>query len=386
MFYDKQADLIQKEYKQLLRIIGSLSMLSSDSNIPYLYYRMAENIFCKAFKATNLSRNDISIDASKDIYGIGLKTFLYKNGCCIEKIAEFNKQRKLFSADEYNNPLNLIKTVADLRNERIRTTVNITGVDINNLLYHCVVRNEKKFSLYETKMDLIDIPRIQDIQKKTDNTIYFNDKKNEYCFNISKSTLFKKFYVESLDDFDVPIFDDPYEILYNLLNDKLPIIQSNIEILNQTNVIERVILPLYSTKERIKQVPDRSGLNQWNAKGRVRDINEIYIPIPAWIHRNFPQFFPNRDVPFQLILPNRTELSAKICQDGGKALMTNPNKDLGKWLLRQVLHLKEGELLTYSLLEKKGIDSIEISKNTDGSYNINFKQLGCFEEFESNNK
>lgn len=387
MFYEIQTDLFQQEYKQLLRIIGSLSMLSSDSNVPYLYYRMAENIFCKAFRATNLARSDISIDASKDVYGIGLKTFLYKNGCCIEKIAEFNKQRKLFSTDENKDTINLIKKIADLRNERIKTTVDITGVDINKLLYHCVVRNENQFSLYETGMDLIDIHQIQDIHKNTENTIYFNDNKNEYCFNISKSTLFKKFYVESLDNFDVPIFDDPYEILYNLLNNKLPAIKS-MDIHPQTNIVGKVILPLYSTRGKIKQVPDRSGLNQWNARGRIRDVNEVYIPIPAWIHRVFPKFFPNRDVPFRLILPNsyKTELSAKVCQDGGKALMTNPNKDLGKWLLRQVLHLKEEELLTYDLLEKKGIDSIEISKNIDESYNINFKQLGCYEEFMTDNK
>ena len=62
--------------------------------------------------------------------------------------------------------------------------------------------------------------------------------------------------------------------------------------------------------------------------------------------------------------------------------MSNPNKDLGKWLLRQVLKLKEEELLTYEILEKKGIDSIEISKNIDNSYNINFKTLGSYEEFK----
>ena len=130
MFYDKQDVFLQNDYKELLTIIGSLSRLSSDSNIPYLYYRMAENIFCKAFNANNLARSDISIDAAKGNYGIGLKTFLYKNGCCVEKIAEFNKQRKLFSNNENKDTRNLIETIADLRNERIKTTINITGVDI----------------------------------------------------------------------------------------------------------------------------------------------------------------------------------------------------------------------------------------------------------------
>lgn len=58
MFYDIQELRFQKEYQQLLRVIGSLSKLSTDGDIPYLYYRMAENIFCKAFQAMNLARSD----------------------------------------------------------------------------------------------------------------------------------------------------------------------------------------------------------------------------------------------------------------------------------------------------------------------------------------
>lgn len=388
MFYDSQKLSLQNEYKQLLRIVGSLSRLSSDSDIPYLYYRMAENIFCKAFGATNLARSDISIDASKGKYGIGLKTFLYKNGSCVEKIAEFNKQRSLFATNEQKDIKQLITTVSDLRNQRITTTVDITGVELNKLLYHCVVRTDKKFIIYETGMDLIDIPNINGIRKSTDNTVYFNDRQNEYCFNISKSTLFKKFSIDALADFDVPIYEDPYAILYDLLNDKIPTGQITETLVPTVNIIGRIILPLYSVSNGQKNVPEKSGLNQWNAQGRTRDPNEIYIPVPAWIHRFYPDFFPSRDVPFNLILPdsNKTILSAKICQDNGKALMSNPNKALGQWLLRQVLRLNEGELLTYDMLVQKGIDSIEISKNSDGSYNINFKQLGTYEDFITDNK
>ena len=382
MFYDIQELRFQKEYQQLLRVIGSLSKLSTDGDIPYLYYRMAENIFCKAFQAMNLARSDISIDASKGQYGIGLKTFLYKNGCCIEKIAEFNKQRTLFSSAENTNIKDMINTVAYLRNERITTTVDITGVAISKLLYHCVVRQKENFILYETPMELIDINKISHIKKTTNNTVYFDDEKNEYCFNISKSTLFKKFYVKKLAEFEVPIFDDPYDVLYNLLSQQV----AQNTLVEKNQVVENVILPLYSTKYGIKAVPQKSGLNQWNAEGRERDPDEVYIPIPAWIHRLFPNFFPSRDTPFVLKLPDASTLLAKVCQDGGKALMTNPNKDLGKWLLRKVLKLKEGELLTYDLLEKKGIDSIEISKNKDNTYNINFKRLGAYEEFKSNSE
>lgn len=388
MFYDIQTPLLQRDYKQLLRIIGSLSRLSSDSDVPYLYYRMAENIFCKAFGATNLARSDISIDASKGEYGIGLKTFLYKNGCCIEKIAEFNRQRNLFANAELTDVHTLITTIAELRNQRITTTVDITGVALEKLLYHCVVRTDKRFIIYETGMDLIDIPNINGIHKSTNNTVYFNDRHNEYCFNISKSTLFKKFQVDPLTDFDVPIYEDPYLVLQDLLQEDLPLEQAVETLAPTPNITEHVVLPLYSNRGGIKKVPERSGLNQWNAQGRERDPDEVYIPIPAWIHKSFPHFFPNRDIPFNLVLPDsdKTILSAKVCQEGNKALMSNPNKDLGKWLLRKVLRLAEGELLTYDILIQKGIDSIEISKNSDNSYNINFKKLGTYEDFENENK
>src|SRR5450830_1205555 len=98
----------------------------------------------------------------------------------------------------------------------------------------------------------------------------------------------------------------------------------------------------------------KSSLNQWNASGRPRNNNEIYIRIPKLIHEKFSKFFPSRYKEFKLILPNKKELSAKICQDNGKALMSNPNSALGQWLLRDVLNLKMGELLTYEKLEDIG--------------------------------
>jgi hypothetical protein len=42
------------------------------------------------------------------------------------------------------------------------------------------------------------------------------------------------------------------------------------------------------------KVFERSGLNQWNARGRKRNESEVYIPIPKLIHDKFPNFFPGR--------------------------------------------------------------------------------------------
>lgn len=65
-----------------------------------------------------------------------------------------------------------------------------------------------------------------------------------------------------------------------------------------------VILPLYGIRNNEKYVFERSGLNQWNARGRKRDMGEIYIPIPVELHRKYPNFFPSRDVIFNLQIPS----------------------------------------------------------------------------------
>lgn len=211
MFIEKQPKELIERYSSLLKIIGSLTRLSSEEKeIPYLYYRMAENIFCKAFLADNLSRSDVSIDAQKNDIGFGIKTFLHRNGKCYEKVAEFNKQRNLFSSFKNKE---LITEVSKLRNKRIATTVAIHDVEINNLIYHCITRSKGHFHIYETPIKLINTDKIKlTSNNKSDNVITFEDGFNEYSFNISKSTLFKRFNVKSLLDIESHILDDPFNM------------------------------------------------------------------------------------------------------------------------------------------------------------------------------
>lgn len=126
-------------------------------------------------------------------------------------------------------------------------------------------------------------------------------------------------------------------------------------------------------------------MNQWNAGGRKRDLSEVYIPVPKAVHKIHPGFFPSRDKPFNLHLPSGQVLKSKICQAGDKALMSYSNKELGEWILRKVLRLKEGELLTDVKLQAIGIDSVRIDKIDDGEYEINFSKLGSFEKFKELN-
>ena len=62
--------------------------------------------------------------------------------------------------------------------------------------------------------------------------------------------------------------------------------------------------------------------------------------------------------------------------------MSHPNKLLGKWLLRDVLNLKEKQLVTRALLDKLNIDSVSVEKVSNEYYKIDFASCGKFEEFK----
>ena len=374
MFFLEQSRIQKDKYKTLLKIIGALSRLSSNEvEIPYLYYRMAENTFCRAFGAKNLSRSDISIDASKDDIGIGIKTFLHKNGQPSEKIAEFNKERTIW-ANSNTNELKIQK-ISQLRNERVKSTATISGISENKMVYHCIARTKSKFLIFETPIKLINTEKIN-ITNVSNNVITFEDGMHKYSFNLSKSTLFKKFEVDPVCEINIRISEDPFELLEQYF--KTPFSAIDISV---NPIVSTICLPLYSERKGIN-VPEKSGLNQWNASGRCRDYNEIYIPIPSLVRDKYPCFFPKRDATFILNLPDGQFLHVKVCQDGDKALMSNPNSALGEWLLRDVLGLKYGELLTYERLQIIGIDTVEINKFKDNTYEINFKKLGAYELFK----
>lgn len=109
MFYEKQPEKQREDYKQMLSLVGSLSNLFSASDEPMLNYRAHENIFCKYFKALNLSREDCSADASKGSVGVGLKTWVGRDD---QKVAEFGRLRPNY---ENLHGMELIQKIADSR-------------------------------------------------------------------------------------------------------------------------------------------------------------------------------------------------------------------------------------------------------------------------------
>ncbi len=373
MFYKIEKKELQIKYIEYLKLTGSLSRLFSDSLAPYLYYRAAENIFCLAFGAENLSRSDISIDSKKGNIGFGLKTFLHGNGRTFQKVAEFNAIR-----DEYAKKLDheIVDFISQARNKRLDICLDGYGVD--NLVYHCLTRSDNLISIYEFSMDKIQIDKIKNIVRNK-NTIQFDDGINEYSFNLSKSTLYKRFNCrDSLENIKVDILENPFEVLANLN-------KSQTSILKEVSSYPFIYLPLYAPSSKDLEPALSSGINQWNANGRDRDENELYIPIPTWIHKKFIGFFPNNnDDKFELELPDGQILNAKMCQTGQKGLMSNPNKALGKWVLRDVLKVPIGTLVDRKYLDIIGIDSVIVFKISNNKYKIDFASTGKFEEFKKN--
>ena len=379
-FFLNQSEDDRRLYIDLLETTASLSNLFAESTNPFLYYRAMENIFCKAFKADNLSRSDFSADAGKEGLGIALKTFLQNNGKTFQKVAEFNKESYLI---RNLKGLDLVKKVSQMRNERIKSTMRICN--LSDMIYHLITRSNKYMAIYEEYMDFVDIDKIE-LKSVSNSTIHFTDKIHDYSFSLSKSTLLKKFDTsenKKIIGFNVEILEDPYNFLLSLKQNET-IKNSSVNFVD-TDIIDYVVLPLYSTKT--KRVEKKSGLNQWNADGRTRNKDEVYVSIPSWIHKDKQNFFiyntdDNKTAPFDVKLPNGNILSMKVAQQGGKALMSNPNAALGKWILRDVLNLPYGYLVTKEQLDTIDIDSLKLSKMKDGTYCLNFLKSGSFEDFE----
>lgn len=372
MFLEIQTSKKIEEYKQKLELIGSLSRLFSESTIPFIQYRIAENLFCNVFEADNQSRSDLSVDATLSNLGFGIKTFVSKSKTKTEKIAEFDAQgvelRKF-----HDRPEELALKLANSRNDRLTVTINNYRLD--QMIYHLVVRQENLIVLLEQKMDFISCEKIRMISSK-DNGLRFEDGIHEYSFNFSKSTLNQKFEIKDiLQSIPVVTLDNPFDALMTLFK-----AQASVSAGPEHNN-DFVLLPLYSVKKGIKFVPEKSGLNQWNADGRVRNSREVYIPVPREVHQLKPNFFPTRLTDFRLLLPNGNSLAAKICQEGDKALMSNPNKALGAWLLDEVLNQPKNQLITYKQLAELDIDSVLITRIGDREYSIDFQKVGKYEKF-----
>ena len=392
-------------YRHLVQKVGSLSFLFSDNNAPLIDSRIAEKLFERASNGRSIARTDEAFDViagSKFDIGVGVKTFIFK-GSAFEKVQEFTK---MASRGELNlGSQELAEAVVRARTNKIETGKRENSLRNDGHVYHCLVRTKGSAFIHEEPYNSIEWNKVVPLDAKgnqVDNFIEdtkgvrFTDGISVYNFSKAKNVLLKRFEVTLPDkaeiipieiDFNVwETFTEGFAVELSHRRDKL-LVEPDELVAGE----DFVVLPLYSP--RTKKVEKASGINQWNAGGRDRNFGEAYIPIPAEVHKLAPGFFPKRDEVFSLYLPNSKDaVNAKVCSDGSKALMTNPNDLLCRWLYRVIDknfsdaafdHPPNREPYTYEDLKNIGVDSVMVTKASDGSgaFTISFAEVGSYDEF-----
>jgi hypothetical protein len=407
-----------ERYSRLLQAVASMSRLYSDNTIPYVDSRFVEKLFVETTGAKDLSRSDKSFDAllSPDI-GVGIKTFLSASGNSKrEKVAEFTS---FANNGEFEglSPEELALKTAGFRNNRVLSDANELAIVMEKSIYHCLVRTGSGAIVHEEPYMLVDLANLRPTDRSGNilkewqaigKGVFFTDGVSNYNFNGSKNVLFKEFKFDSGSGIiELPMFADIFDRITKWFDGGMPQAitvsdDSGKELVTIDSPeygrpgIDFVVLPLYSVRTGLKEVAEKSGINQWNAGGRLRKFGEAYIPIPIEVHRRCPGFFPARDTKFPMFLPNSaTAVPGKVCQESGKALMSDPNTVLGNWIMKVLRpSLKDSDFLrapnstdmpfVYSDLLAVGKDSVIVRKTIDKSisnFSLEFAPLGSYEEF-----
>ena len=401
----------QDKYIKRLTILGILSGLFKDldgenGKKPYLHYRNHEISFIDSFEVQGITRKDSAFDVivriNDNSIGVGLKTWIHNSDYSNQKVAEFNKKSKeLRELFDSNKDAELVYRISELRNSRIEDDKRLYETELD--IYHFITRDNNFFYIIESNYEKIDIDNIRDI-KKTDTSISFNDGNNSYLFNMSKSTLFKKFDAserERILSLPIYIHTDPFSILENVFNNtdsiKIPNLQLS-ESLELDAKEEFIILPLYNDDTYLVNESStfNASLGKPKTKGsnRPRPAYEAYAHIPVYIHYLYPYFFgfdaldrdSRNNSGFNLHLPNGEMIFAKITQDNGKSLQTNPQSILGKWLLFSIFGLKKYEKLTRNIIDEKEIDSIKVTKIDNQNFKVDVCNYLDYEKWKLEHK
>ena len=394
-------------YSKLMQFAGRLSRLFSDTPTPLIDYRFVEKAFVAVTKARDLSRKDISYDAAMhNSVGVGVKTFGFSAnaGHKLEKIAEFTTDAK---NGEFAGlpPEAIASVVSDLRNVRLRSDAAEFGVSLDGSFYHCLLRVAGGAMVHEEDMVPIDQEAITPISAQgkalskfpleMKDHVRFTDGIKEYTFNRSKNTLMQRFRLSAgftSQKFDLSIQENIWELLLEGALDGFLNLDSDSPKPPPAESFGEVVLPLYSTQSSVlKTVASKSGINQWNAGGRQRSFGEAYIPIPRKVHDLKPGFFPPRDQKFDLHLPSGEVVTAKVCQDGSKALMSDPNTVLCSWLFSTIdgdysyaeTRLARHLPYTYDDLAKIGKDAVRVKRmDPEGTkFELEFAPVDSYEDF-----
>jgi hypothetical protein len=402
-------------YEHHLRAMAKLSGLFSQSNVPYIDSRFVERLFVVTTNAIDLGRADKSFDAQlPGGIGVGIKTFVAPSGSHkLEKVAEFTALAREghFRTSDMKK---LVYRVGEARNVRVLSNVRELGLDLERCAYHCLVRFEGGAAVHEEPYRIVDLENLSPLDPNGEpiddwsfprGKVNFTDGKSRYSYSVAKNVLMKRFeFDRNANVIPLDIHPDPLSLLEQLVGRKPSPASTTTRVMippqrgthGAIPGTDYVVLPLYSTSDG--EVQEKSGINQWNAGGRPRKFGEAYVPVPIQIHDRFPAFFPPRDTHFTLRFPNGfMSQRAKICQAGGKALMTQRNVELGRWLVSVIDPTVPSSAFdappgpqrrpfSRRDLVAIGSDAVLVRKEREAGssvYSIEFAPLGSYEEFEA---
>lgn len=284
----------------------------------------------------------------------------------------------------------------------------------------------------ETAYSQIDLSRLQ-LLVNGKKSVVFTDSRKVYKYTFADSTLHMNFDhrgsgksagSDIVDKFAATYLTDPYRALAlmakpSILNGSgleqiatLPVSEPT-----TSSDTESHVWTIYSPRKYrdtpAGEVHAKSGLNHWHAGPKNpnhpesgRPIDEAYIPIPRSVkfHQEFPNFFgvdeygtpiskmvknnkgtwesvfPGRKNKerrsFELILkPSNTSIRAYLTESSNKAIMSlGKQTELGRWLLRDVMQLEVGEILTRSKLIEINIDAFKLTKLGNRRVSLEFVQ------------
>lgn len=406
----------RKNYENYLKMYGTLSAMfnqkSSKTGAPYLDSKFQETVYSRCFNSKNVdignTPHDILSTFGDEKVGIGLKTWL-STKASYQKVMQLKRYRNEIEQIQ-DDPEQLAVKLSEIKNSRMILDYKRLGLRKDTNIYHYVTRDAGKMVISETSYPLIDINRLK-TGKLTSSSFKFSDNNKHYKYTFSDSQIWMCFdpadpYTHELDSFDVNIMSDPFNFLLTAFN---KIDQFSIKAEKK----DYLYLPLYSYK--LKTVPKSSGLNTWNglpkSKGSscLRPEGEAYIPIPKQLWEKHPYWVDHNvdmskydlykkktgksSYKINLHMPDGQIFSALFGQSNFKALETDPQSILGKWILN-VLGINHPQRdrydqpskhpVTMELLQQLGIDSVKLwheDKNNSKDVWIDFAPFGSFERF-----
>lgn len=366
-----------EEFKKYLISASALSSLFGKSKAAFIHSRLHEFLFCLATKAFNVSRKDLLVDAISRKTGFALKTF---STTSYQKIGEFGAYANRLK--KTNPPKKSILNIISLYNKRIEQAKKNLG--LKKLYYHCLFRKKGFFIIYDEDLEKLDSSKIKDVYFRRNKTsLMFSHNNLKYSFYFAKNVLQRKFIPPERNIISIPCDKriEPSCILQKVAecSKVLPEEKANMPF---------VILPLWSTRNlNNKEVKPGSSINAWNARGRPRDLFEVYIPIPRSLHEPFKGILPPRYKCFYLHLPNGEIVESVRKQEHGKAFGSTTEKYLGIWILSELRkrlpksYRPFEKPFTYPILKLTGFDSVRLTRFNKNNYFIRLERNGSYERF-----